>query len=69
MIRPTHNGISQYIREIDAYIPVKPIEEVERELGIRAIKLANENPLGPSPLGIEAACGRWRGWDFRKRFA
>jgi histidinol-phosphate aminotransferase len=33
-----------------------PIEELERELGIRdSIKLAsNENPLGPSPKAIEA---------------
>ena len=38
------------------YEPGKPIEEVERELGIKGIiKLAsNENPLGPSPLAIEA---------------
>lgn len=38
------------------YVPGKPIEEVERELGIKnAIKLAaNENPLGPSPKAVEA---------------
>ena len=38
------------------YQPGKPIEEVERELGITGIiKLAsNENPLGPSPKAIEA---------------
>jgi hypothetical protein len=55
-MKPAHDGIPQYIREIDAYIPGKPVEEVERELGIRAIKLAsNENPLGPSPMGVEAA--------------
>lgn len=40
------------------YQPGKPIEEVARELGIPEpdiIKLAsNENPLGPSPLGIQA---------------
>ena len=37
------------------YQPGKPIEEVERELGITGIiKLAsNENPLGPSPKAIE----------------
>jgi histidinol-phosphate aminotransferase len=35
---------------IRPYPPGKPIEEVERELGRTAIKLAsNENPLGPSP--------------------
>ena len=55
-IKAERDGIPQYIREIDAYIPGKPIEEVERELGMRAVKLAsNENPLGPSPLGMEAA--------------
>lgn len=54
--KPAHDGIPQYIREIDAYVPGKPVEEVERELGMRAIKLAsNENPLGPSPMGVEAA--------------
>ncbi|MEQ8201776.1 MAG: histidinol-phosphate transaminase [Syntrophomonadaceae bacterium] len=38
------------------YIPGKPIEEVRRELGLDdIIKLAsNENPLGPSPLAMEA---------------
>lgn len=36
---------------LEPYKPGKPIEELERELGIKgAIKLAsNENPLGPSP--------------------
>lgn len=48
--------VPHYIREIDPYAPGKPVEEVERELKIRAVKLAsNENPLGPSPLAIEAA--------------
>ncbi len=44
------------IREVIPYAPGKPIEEVERELGItRAIKLAsNENPLGPSPKALQA---------------
>ena len=38
------------------YKPGKPIEEVEREYGIRnAIKMAsNENPLGPSPKAVAA---------------
>ncbi len=38
------------------YKPGKPIDEVRREFGLeRIIKLAsNENPLGPSPLAIEA---------------
>lgn len=43
-------------REIISYAPGKPIEEVERELGIsESVKLAsNENPLGPSPKALEA---------------
>ena len=40
---------------IRPYPPGKPVEEVERELGRSAIKLAsNENPLGPSPKAQEA---------------
>ncbi|MEJ2007306.1 MAG: histidinol-phosphate transaminase [Acidobacteriota bacterium] len=40
---------------IRPYPPGKPIEEVERELGHTAVKLAsNENPLGPSPKALEA---------------
>ncbi|MCS7225344.1 MAG: histidinol-phosphate transaminase, partial [Armatimonadetes bacterium] len=37
------------------YIPGKPIEQVQRELGLdRVFKLAsNENPLGPSPRALE----------------
>ncbi len=46
----------QCILGIKPYVPGKPIEEVKRELGIDdVVKLAsNENPLGPSPLAIEA---------------
>jgi len=38
------------------YVPGKPLDELERELGIQgAIKLAsNENPLGPSPAALLA---------------
>jgi len=48
---------NHYIRNITPYQPGKPIEEVERELGIPAvIKLAsNENPLGASPHALAAA--------------
>ncbi len=43
--------ISQGIASLVPYSPGKPVEELERELGIpHAIKLAsNENPRGPSP--------------------
>ena len=39
------------VRSLKPYVPGKPIEELERELGITdSIKLAsNENPLGPGP--------------------
>jgi len=45
------------VRGLHPYQPGKPIEELERELGIRDIvKLAsNENPLGAGPLAREAA--------------
>lgn len=45
-----------HISAIKPYVPGKPIEELEREYGIRdSIKLAsNENPLGPSPLAVKA---------------
>ncbi len=48
--------VPPYICELAPYVPGRPIEEVERELNMHAIKLAsNENPLGPSPRAIEAA--------------
>ncbi|HAJ56262.1 MAG TPA: histidinol-phosphate transaminase [Candidatus Omnitrophica bacterium] len=48
--------IRQDILNIEAYKPGKPIEEVERELGLKdVVKLAsNENPLGPSPAALAA---------------
>jgi len=48
--------VSDNIRSISPYVPGKPIEELERELGISgSIKLAsNENPLGPSPKAVNA---------------
>ncbi len=41
---------------IKPYVPGKPVEEVERELGLKdVIKMAsNENPLGPSALAVKA---------------
>ncbi len=44
------------IFKIKPYVPGKPVEEVERELGIKnAVKLAsNENPLGASPKAVKA---------------
>lgn len=44
------------IATLKPYPPGKPLEELEREYGISdSIKLAsNENPLGPSPMALEA---------------
>jgi len=47
--------ITPWSATLRPYPPGKPVEEVEREMGHPAIKLAsNENPLGPSPLAVEA---------------
>lgn len=49
---------NQFVCDLVAYEPGKPIEETARELGLNPadiVKLAsNENPLGPSPLAQEA---------------
>ncbi len=54
MSTPTHD----YVENLTAYETGKPIEELAREMGLSPgdiIKLAsNENPLGPSPLGLAA---------------
>lgn len=48
--------IKPHIRDLEPYQPGKPVEELERELGVTgSVKLAsNENPLGPSPKAVEA---------------
>lgn len=48
--------VPDYILSIQPYKPGKPIEELEREYGVKnSIKLAsNENPLGPSPKAMAA---------------
>ncbi len=48
--------VLENIKNITPYVPGKPIEELERELGLSgSIKLAsNENPLGPSPKAMAA---------------
>ncbi len=48
------NLVPEYVSRLCAYVPGKPIEEVERELGVCAVKLAsNEMPSGLPPE-------RWR---------
>jgi histidinol-phosphate aminotransferase len=45
------------VRQLAAYVPGKPMAELEREYGVpNPLKLAsNENPLGPSPAAVAAA--------------
>jgi len=52
----------QGVRKLTPYLPGKPIEELEREMGIsNIVKLAsNENPLGPSPQALAAIQSRLR---------
>ena len=44
------------VEKMAAYKPGKPVETVQRELGLKeVVKLAsNENPLGPSPSAMRA---------------
>src|SRR5882724_2207311 len=44
------------VEELTPYQPGKPIEDVQRELGLdRIVKLAsNEGPFGPFPAALEA---------------
>ena len=55
--------VKPHIRALAPYEPGKPVEELERELGIEgAVKLAsNESPLGPSPKAIAALHGALEG--------
>ena len=72
--------VPSYIKKLKSYKPGKPIEEVERELGLNnVIKLAsNENPLGPSPKAMDAIQGAMvdlhrypdaSGYELRKKLA
>jgi len=53
------NRVRQNILNVKQYVPGKPIEEVQRELGLKeVIKLAsNENCMGPSPKAMAAIRG------------
>jgi len=49
------------VQKLSPYVPGKPVDELARELNLDPagiVKLAsNENPLGPSPLALEAIRG------------
>jgi histidinol-phosphate aminotransferase len=55
--------VKPHVLALEPYQPGKPIEELERELGIAgAVKLAsNESPLGPSPRAVAAIEAALRG--------
>src|SRR6201996_1811685 len=55
MINPA-DLVMPTVAALRPYEPGKPIEELQRELGIgEPIKLAsNENPIGPSPMAVAA---------------
>ena len=57
-VSPLPLALNPALRDLPVYQPGRPIDEVARELGLdpRSIaKLAsNENPLGPSPLALDA---------------
>lgn len=52
-----HPSAKGWLKNVHSYQPGKPIEELQRELGVRSVvKLAsNENALGPSPKAVAAA--------------
>ncbi len=55
-----------HLFDIKPYVPGKPIQEVQRELGIEdVLKLAsNENTIGPSPKAVEAIRAAAAGVNF-----
>ncbi|PYT43112.1 MAG: hypothetical protein DMG47_14325 [Acidobacteria bacterium] len=61
MTRAIEDLIPDYLRGLPVYVPGKPIEEVERELKIHAVKLA-------SKMAGHTRCGkRWQnGTEFRR---
>jgi histidinol-phosphate aminotransferase len=56
--------LRSHLLPIQTYVPGKPIEELERELGIKnAAKIAsNENPLGPSRKVLKAVEKSFSQW-------
>ncbi|MGD1097454.1 MAG: histidinol-phosphate transaminase [Bryobacteraceae bacterium] len=58
--------VPPYVESLRPYEPGRSVEEVQRAFGLtRVAKLAsNENPLGPSPLAIEAIARNLRGLNF-----
>ena len=57
MSRPSFSDLAVAgVRSLKPYVPGKPVEELERQYGVKnAIKLAsNENPLGASPKALAA---------------
>ncbi len=53
---PIYPTAKSHLAAVQNYVPGKPLEELEREYGIKnAVKMAsNENSLGPSPKAVAA---------------
>ena len=53
---PFFSSTKDNLRSVKNYVPGKPLEELQREYGIKnAVKMAsNENALGPSPKAVQA---------------
>src|ERR1700751_821789 len=62
MTAPGPSLVRPAIEALTPYQPGKPVEDVQRELGLaRVVKLAsNEGPFGPFPAAAEAIAGRTR---------
>src|SRR6516164_8625095 len=49
---------NQWLNDPVSYVPGKPVEDVARELGLKpghVVNLpSNDNPLGPSPIALQA---------------
>ena len=54
---PVSRLLRRGIEDLEDYVPGRSVEEVRAEFGLDAVEkmASNENPLGPSPLAVEAA--------------
>ncbi len=66
MSRIFHDLAAPGVQQLQPYLPGKPVEELERELGITdSIKLAsNENPLGASARALQAIEGCYKNINY-----
>jgi len=63
MTRTIEDLIPDYLRGLPVYVPGKPIEEVERELKIHAVKLASNEILWAFAESDGGGAGGARGFE------